>query len=71
MNGTLVPRPRAVNLMAYLPQPMVGRVRLGHVAQIWTDAFPGVPFETRVGYMALLGAALSGAGALRMRRQFR
>ncbi len=41
-----------VYLKAYLPEPMIGRVRLGHAAQIWTDAFPNTPFEARVGYIA-------------------
>lgn len=41
-----------VYLKAYLPEPMIGRVRLGQPAQIWTDAFPTSPFEARVGYIA-------------------
>jgi HlyD family secretion protein len=41
-----------VYLKAYLPEPMIGRVRLGHATQIWTDAFPDKPFEARVGYIA-------------------
>jgi HlyD family secretion protein len=41
-----------VYLKAYLPEPMIGRVRLGQAAQIWTDAFPGAPFEARAGYIA-------------------
>jgi HlyD family secretion protein len=31
---------------------MIGRVRLGQSAQIWTDAFADMPFEARVGYIA-------------------
>ena len=40
-----------VYLKAYLPEPMIGRVRLRHPAQIWTDAFPDKPFAARVGYI--------------------
>jgi HlyD family secretion protein len=31
---------------------MIGRVRLGQSAQIWTDAFPDTPFAATVGYIA-------------------
>jgi len=41
-----------VYLKAYLPEPMLGRARLGQAAQIWVDAFPNTPFEARVGYIA-------------------
>lgn len=41
-----------VYLKAYLPEPMIGRIRLGQAAQIWTDAFPQTPFEARAGYIA-------------------
>jgi HlyD family secretion protein len=41
-----------VYLKAYLPEPMIGRARLGQPAQIWADAFPNTPFEARVGYIA-------------------
>lgn len=41
-----------VYLKGYLPEPMVGRVRLGQAAQIWTDAYPDTPYEARVGYIA-------------------
>lgn len=41
-----------VYLKAYLPEPLLGRARLGQAAQIWVDAFPNTPFEARVGYIA-------------------
>ncbi|MFN7864771.1 MAG: HlyD family secretion protein [Curvibacter sp.] len=41
-----------VYLKGYVPEPMIGRVRIGQAAQIWTDAWPGAPFEARVGYIA-------------------
>jgi HlyD family secretion protein len=41
-----------VYLKAYVPEPMVGRIRLGHPAQIWSDAFPDQPFAAKVGYIA-------------------
>jgi HlyD family secretion protein len=41
-----------VYLKAYLPEPMIGRIRLGQAAQIWTDAFPDTPIEARAGYIA-------------------
>jgi HlyD family secretion protein len=41
-----------VYLKAYLPEPMIGRVRIGQAAQVWTDAFADTPFDARVGYIA-------------------
>ena len=41
-----------VYLKGYVPEPMIGRVRLGQAAQIWTDAWPDAPFEARVGSIA-------------------
>lgn len=41
-----------VYLKGYLPEPMIGRVRLGQAAQIWTDAYPDSPHDARVGYIA-------------------
>lgn len=41
-----------VYLKAYLPEPMLGRVKLGQAAQIWVDAFAEQPFEARVVYVA-------------------
>ncbi|MCA3221554.1 MAG: efflux RND transporter periplasmic adaptor subunit [Burkholderiales bacterium] len=41
-----------VYLKGYVPEPMIGRIRLGQAAQIWTDAWPEAPFEARVGYIA-------------------
>jgi HlyD family secretion protein len=41
-----------VYLKAYVPEPMLGRVRLGQAAQIWVDAFADQPFDARVGYVA-------------------
>ena len=41
-----------VYLKGYLPEPLVGRVRLGQAAQIWTDAYPDAPFAATVGYIA-------------------
>ena len=41
-----------VYLKGYVPEPLIGRVRLGQAAQIWTDAWPDTPFEARVGYIA-------------------
>jgi HlyD family secretion protein len=41
-----------VYLKGYVPEPMIGRIRLGQAAQIWTDAWPDAPFEARVGYIA-------------------
>lgn len=41
-----------VYLKGYLPEPMIGRVRLGQAAQIWTDAYPDAPFDATVGYIA-------------------
>ncbi|MEY5097499.1 MAG: hypothetical protein RJA36_218 [Pseudomonadota bacterium] len=43
---------RKAYLKAYVPEPMVGRLRLGQPAQIWTDAYPDQPFDARVGYIA-------------------
>lgn len=44
--------PAHVYLKGYVPEPMIGRIRLGQAAQIWTDAWPKAPFEARVGYIA-------------------
>ncbi|MFN9572343.1 MAG: HlyD family secretion protein [Betaproteobacteria bacterium] len=41
-----------VYLKGYVPEPMIGRIRLGQAAQIWTDSWPEAPFEARVGYIA-------------------
>ncbi|MCA3241835.1 MAG: efflux RND transporter periplasmic adaptor subunit, partial [Rubrivivax sp.] len=41
-----------VYLKGYVPEPLIGRVRLGQAAQIWIDAWPDTPFEARVGYIA-------------------
>jgi len=43
---------RKTYLKAYVPEPVVGRLRLDQPAQIWTDAYPDQPFEARVGYIA-------------------
>jgi HlyD family secretion protein len=39
-------------LKAYVPEPLIGRLRLGQAAQIWTDAYPEQPFEAKVGFIA-------------------
>lgn len=41
-----------VYLKVFVAEPLIGRVRLGSAAQIWSDAFPEAPFEARVGYVA-------------------
>jgi HlyD family secretion protein len=41
-----------VHLKVFVPEPLIGRVRLGSPAQIWSDAFPDTPFEAKVGYVA-------------------
>jgi HlyD family secretion protein len=41
-----------VYLKAYVPEPMLGRIRLGQPAQIWVDAFADRPFEARLAYIA-------------------
>ena len=38
-------------LKAYLPEPMLGRVRRGQRAQILVDAYPGQPFAATVRYI--------------------
>ncbi len=41
-----------VYLKAYVPEPTLGRIRLGQPAQIWVDAFADRPFDARLGYIA-------------------
>jgi HlyD family secretion protein len=38
-------------LKVYVPESAIGRVRRGLPARIYTDAFPGEPFEATVGYI--------------------
>lgn len=40
-----------VYLKAYVPEPMLGRIRLDQPAQIWVDAFTE-PFDARLSYIA-------------------
>ena len=40
--------PRDIWLRAYIAEPDLGRVRVGHPARVTVDAFPGEPFEGRV-----------------------
>lgn len=40
-----------VYLKAYVPEPMLGLIRLGQPAQIWVDAFADRPFDARLGYI--------------------
>ena len=39
-------------LKAYVPEVLIGKVRLGLSARIYTDAFPDQPFEATVRYIA-------------------
>lgn len=41
-----------VYLKAYVPEPMLGVIRIGQPAQIWVDAFAQQPFEATLGYIA-------------------
>lgn len=41
-----------VYLKAYVPEPMLGRIRLGQLAQIWVDAFADQPFDAKLGFIA-------------------
>ncbi|MDH5537762.1 MAG: efflux RND transporter periplasmic adaptor subunit [Rhizobacter sp.] len=41
-----------VYLKAYVPEPMLGRIRLGLPAQIWVDAFADRPFDAKLGFIA-------------------
>ncbi len=39
-------------LKVYVPENMIGKVRLGLPARIYTDAYPNEPFAAKVGYIA-------------------
>ncbi|HVT13305.1 MAG TPA: efflux RND transporter periplasmic adaptor subunit [Fimbriimonadaceae bacterium] len=39
-------------LKVYVPENMIGKVRLGLPARIYTDAFPNEPFAAKVGYIS-------------------
>lgn len=39
-------------LQVYVPEAQIGKVRLGLPAQVFTDAFPGRPFQATVRYIA-------------------
>ena len=39
-------------LQVYVPEPQIGRLRLGLPAQVYTDAFPDQPFDATVKYIA-------------------
>ncbi|WP_182866464.1 HlyD family secretion protein [Stieleria mannarensis] len=39
-------------LQVYIPEPLVGRIRLGLPAKIHTDAYPDQPFDATVRYIA-------------------
>ncbi len=43
---------KRVYLKAYVPEPTLGRIRLGQPAQIWVDAFANQPFDAKLGYIA-------------------
>lgn len=40
-----------IYLKAYVPEPMLGRIRLGQPAQIWVDAF-AEPFDAKLSYIS-------------------
>jgi HlyD family secretion protein len=37
-----------LHMKAYIPQPEIGRIKIGNPAQVHVDAFPGRPFAARV-----------------------
>ena len=39
-------------LQVYVPEPMIGRIRLGLSAKVYTDAYPDGPFDATVRYIA-------------------
>ena len=39
-------------LQVYVPEPLIGRVRLGLPAKVYTDAYPDQPFDATVRYIA-------------------
>ena len=39
-------------LQVYIPEPLIGRIRLGLPAQVYTDAYPDQPFDATVRYIA-------------------
>lgn len=39
-------------LQVYVPEPLVGRIRLGLPAKVYTDAYPDQPFDATVRYIA-------------------
>jgi HlyD family secretion protein len=39
-------------LQVYVPEPEIGKVRLGNRAQVYTDAYPHQPFDATVRYIA-------------------
>jgi HlyD family secretion protein len=43
--------PDRLYLKVYVPEKEIGRVRRGLPARVYTDAFPGEPFEATVGYI--------------------
>jgi HlyD family secretion protein len=43
--------PDRLYLKVYIPEKDIGRVRRGLPARIYTDSFPGEPFEATVGYI--------------------
>jgi HlyD family secretion protein len=43
--------PDRLYLKVYVPEKDIGRVRRGLPARIYTDAFPGEPFDATVGYI--------------------
>ena len=41
-----------IYLQVYVPEPLIGRIRLGLPAKIYTDAYPDQPFDAHVRYIA-------------------
>ncbi len=39
-------------LQVYVPEPLIGRIRLGLPAKVYTDAYPNQPFDATVRYIA-------------------
>ncbi len=39
-------------LQVYVPEPLIGRIRLGLPAKVYTDAYPDQPFDATVRYIA-------------------
>jgi multidrug efflux pump subunit AcrA (membrane-fusion protein) len=58
-----------LEIEAYVPEADVAKVKVGDVARVTMDAYPGVTFEARAIYVAYVETLLEGVATYKLRFQ--